>query len=48
MSELYKSMKMKLVLKAIKQAIGRRGSSEGVIFHSDRGVQYAAVFIQYF
>lgn len=43
-----KSMKIKLVLKAIKQAIGRRGSSEGVIFHSDRGVQYAALFIQYF
>ena len=43
-----KSMKIELVLKAIKQAIGRRGSREGVIFHSDRGVQYAAAFIQYF
>jgi transposase InsO family protein len=43
-----KSMKQELVLKAIKQAIGRRGSNTGIIFHSDRGVQYAALFIQYF
>lgn len=43
-----KSMKKELVLKAIKQAIGRRGSNTGIIFHSDRGAQYAALFIQYF
>jgi len=31
----------KLVLNALKQAIGRRRPPKGVIFHSDQGVQYA-------
>ena len=30
-----------LVLGALRQALGRRKPSEGLIFHSDRGVQYA-------
>ena len=30
------------VIKALHQAIGRRGLSFGCIFHSDRGVQYAS------
>ena len=31
-----------LVLKALRQALGRRESAQGLIFHSDRGVQYAS------
>jgi putative transposase len=34
-------LKSELVIKAIKQAIGRRNPGFGCIFHSDRGVQYA-------
>ena len=30
------------VIKALKQAIGRRNPDKGCIFHSDRGVQYAS------
>jgi putative transposase len=35
-------MKTELVSSALKQAIGRTGASEGLIVHSDRGVQYAS------
>jgi putative transposase len=31
-----------LVLKALRQALGRRQPAQGLIFHSDRGVQYAS------
>lgn len=31
-----------LVLKVLKQALGRRQSASGLLFHSDRGVQYAS------
>ena len=31
-----------LVLKALRQALGRRQSTSGLIFHSDRGSQYAS------
>lgn len=37
-----KSMKKEIVLSALRQAIGRRDPGEGLIFHSDRGSQYAA------
>ena len=35
------SLSHKAVLKALRRAIGRRRPSRGLIFHSDRGVQYA-------
>ena len=35
-------MKTELVSSAPKQAIGRTGAKEGLIVHSDRGVQYAS------
>lgn len=35
-------MKTELVSAALKQAIGRTGASEGLMVHSDRGVQYAS------
>jgi len=35
-------MKTELVSSALKQAIGRTGASEGLLVHSDRGVQYAS------
>jgi transposase InsO family protein len=31
-----------LVLRALRQALGRRQPAQGLIFHSDRGVQYAS------
>jgi len=31
-----------LVLNALRQALGRRGSTSGLLFHSDRGSQYAS------
>jgi putative transposase len=31
-----------LVLKALRQALGRRQTAQGLIFHSDRGSQYAS------
>jgi putative transposase len=37
-----KTMTTQLTKSALKQAIGRRRPSEGLIFHSDRGVQYAS------
>ena len=37
-----KTMTTQLTKAALKQAIGRRRPSEGLIFHSDRGVQYAS------
>ena len=38
---LSNSLSHKAVLKALRRAIGRRRPSRGLIFHSDRGVQYA-------
>ena len=35
-------MRKYLVIDAIKQAIGRTGAKEGLLVHSDRGVQYAS------
>ena len=35
-------MKTELVSAALKQAIGRTGAKEGLLVHSDRGVQYAS------
>ncbi len=35
-------MKTEIVSPALKQAIGRTGAKEGLIVHSDRGVQYAS------
>ena len=35
-------LSQELVLNALKQAIGRRNPEKGIIFHSDRGVQYAS------
>lgn len=35
-------LSQELVVNAIKQAIGRRNPEKGIIFHSDRGVQYAS------
>ncbi len=35
-------MKKELVIGALEQAISRRGSVEGVIFHSDQGSQYGS------
>ncbi|ERI91032.1 integrase core domain protein [Clostridiales bacterium oral taxon 876 str. F0540] len=35
-------MKTSLVSDALKQAVGRVGATEGLILHSDRGVQYAS------
>lgn len=35
-------MKTELVSSALKQAIGRTGAKEGLLVHSDRGVQYAS------
>jgi len=35
------SLSHEAVLKALRRAIGRRRPSRGLIFHSDRGVQYA-------
>ena len=37
-----KRLTQDLVIKALKQAIWRRNPSDGLIFHSDRGSQYAA------
>jgi putative transposase len=35
-------MRKSLVIKALNQAIGRTGAREGLLIHSDRGVQYAS------
>ena len=37
-----KHMRKELVIQALEQAISRRGSVEGVIFHSDQGSQYGS------
>jgi transposase InsO family protein len=41
-------MTQDLVLKAVRQALWRRKPGHGVIFHSDRGSQYAATKVQEF
>ena len=35
-----------IVLHALRQALWRRNPSPGLIFHSDRGVQYAATVVK--
>ena len=35
------SLSHQAVLKALRRAIGRRRPSRGLLFHSDRGIQYA-------
>lgn len=35
-------MRTELVTSALKQAVGRTGAKEGLILHSDRGIQYAS------
>lgn len=37
-----KHMKTELLSTALKQAVGRAGAKEGVLIHSDRGIQYAS------
>lgn len=37
-----KHMRKELVIQALEQAITRRGSVEGLIFHSDQGTQYGS------
>lgn len=37
-----KHMKTELVSTALKQAVGRAGAKEGVLIHSDHGIQYAS------
>ncbi len=37
-----KTMTRALTIAAIEQAIDRHRTGDGLIFHSDRGVQYAA------
>jgi putative transposase len=39
---LWERMTRQLVMDAFKQAVGRRGNVAGLIFHSDRGSQYAS------
>lgn len=39
-------MEQTLILQALKQALSRYGSEEGMIFHSDRGGQYIADAVQ--
>jgi len=39
-------MKTELVSTALRQAIGRTGAKEGLLVHSDRGVQYASIGYQ--
>ena len=41
-----KHMKTELTLRALSMAIGQRRPEEGLIFHSDRGVQYASTDYQ--
>ena len=36
------SLSQELVINALKQAMGRRNPSPGLLFHSDRGLQYAS------
>lgn len=36
------TMKTRLVVDALSMAVGRRGAVRGLLWHSDRGVQYAA------
>jgi transposase InsO family protein len=36
------TMKTKLVVDALNQAVGRTGAGKGLLIHSDRGVQYAS------
>lgn len=43
-----KTMTTQLTKAALQQAIGRRRPSEGLIFHSDRGVQYASYECQHY
>ena len=40
--EIGKRIDTELVLRALGNAIGRRGKREGMIFHSDRGCQYSS------
>lgn len=40
------TMSRHLVIRAIQQAIGRHNPSQGLIFHSDRGSQYASQEVQ--
>jgi transposase InsO family protein len=42
------SLSSSLVIAALRQAIGRRGENPGIIFHSDRGSQYASNEVKYF
>lgn len=39
---LWERLTRQLVIDAFNQAVGRRGNVAGLIFHSDRGVQYAS------
>jgi len=39
---LWERLTRRLVIDAFNQAVGRRGNIAGLIFHSDRGVQYAS------
>jgi len=39
---LWERLTRQLVIDAFNQAVGRRGNIEGLIFHSDRGSQYAS------
>ena len=40
--EVSKQINAELAKAALGNAIGKRGCSEGLIFHSDRGAQYAS------
>lgn len=44
--ELSRNMKAENVVKALKQAIGRRVTTESLIHHSDRGLQYCSAIYQ--
>ncbi len=45
---LDKTIKASLVTSALKQAVRKRGENPGIIFHSDRGSQYASYEVRNF
>jgi putative transposase len=43
---LSSSLSHEMVVVALKRAIRRRRPGKGLVFHSDRGVQYASIFVK--
>jgi len=45
---LSRDLSLDFVLKALKKAVDKRNPAKGLIFHSDRGIQYASIEVKAF